>query len=389
MRRALFLSPKVPWPPDDGGRIVAWNLARALRHNGYAPDLVCFSGSRDDAPADALSAVFEESAVIRKNVERQNPTDLLAAFLGGGSYFVRKFDHPSLRRALEARLAVRRYSLTIIDSPYMGVYLDLLQSHADAAGHLLLRLNNVESELLERLAANQSDTLRRTLLRREARRFGDFENDLVRRVGDRRAISERDAAILGERSGVEVGVLPPFLDVDSLPPGDADEIEPGTALSIGDLTWPPNRRGAEWFAAEVWPRVREERPQARWKLVGRGAPASLRRLDGTDGIELRGYVEDALPCFRSAHAVLVPLLDGSGVRIKILTALALGRPVVSTTLGAEGIDGPGVVRADPPERFARETIRILDAPPTVDRRSVEWVREHHDFRRDLDFEAPE
>ncbi len=384
MTRVLQVSSKLPYPPDDGGRIASWNLSRCLRHNGYSIDLICFAKKLSLAQEHSsdLSRVYASVHTIEKDIERQYPLDLLHGLCTGTSYYVRKFRTNEFEARLRDLLAQDRYDATLIDSAHMGVYLPLLYEMPERAGRIILRLHNVEYEILERLARQTRSRIQRWLLHREARLFRVRELELVRQAGDVRAITQRDAEILSRESASPVGVLDPFIDLDEYSPGTADEIEACSLACIGNMGWLPNRNGIVWFCESVWPSVERAFPTARLYVVGKSPPSAVRRLAG-NGVIVSDYVEDARPYFRRCQLFIVPLMEGSGIRIKILTALAMGKRVLSTPIGAEGIDYPGLELGETPEQWFAAIQNVFAQPPGLDMAAAAYARLRFDWRREL------
>ncbi|MCP4592597.1 MAG: glycosyltransferase, partial [bacterium] len=254
MPRILQLSPRLPYPLDDGGRIATWNLSRCLHHNGYELDLIGFA--RDEAAiaaaSEPLSQVFKSVSPVLKNVERQYPATLLRALLTGSSYFTRKYYSSRVAELIRQHVARGRYDATLIDSAYMGVYLPVLRRCGAAVGKIVLREHNVEYELLERLAVGDSNPFYRAVLRREAKLFRRYELELVRQVNDVRMISPRDAEVLAA-AGVQPApaVLAPFVDMDRYHCGRAEQVEPESLVCVGNMAWPPNTNGVQWFCEHV------------------------------------------------------------------------------------------------------------------------------------------
>jgi glycosyltransferase involved in cell wall biosynthesis len=165
-------------------------------------------------------------------------------------------------------------------------------------------------------------------------------------------------------------VIPNAADVDYFQPRPTDPPPDGeTVLFFGLLSTVPNVDGVLFFLKEVWPRIAAERPRARCKVVGANPPPAVRALAGPR-VEITGVVQDLRPHLAAAAAVVVPLRIGSGTRLKIVEAWAMGKALVSTTLGAEGIDGVperDLLIADAPGPFADSVIRLLDDPALRER----------------------
>jgi hypothetical protein len=386
MTQVLHIASKLPYPPHDGGRIASWNLSRCLRHNGYAVHLLCFAKDRSlvSAYSTELSRVFEAVHTVEKDIEQQYPLDLLHALRTETSYFVRKFRTARFERRLREILRRHRFEVTLIESAYMGVYLPILTEMSDRTGRIILRLQNVEYEILDRLATHTPRRLHRALLRREARLFRTHELSLVRQAADVRAITRRDAEILSRQSGASIGVLDAFVDLDEYSPATPDRIEPHSLVCIGDMGWLPNRNGVLWFCEAVWPRVLRAFPEARLYVVGKSPPATVRRLT-KDRVVVTGYVNDARPYFHRAQLVIVPLMEGSGVRIKIITALAMGKRILSTSIGAEGIDYRRLEIKETPEEWFDAIHKMFEQAPEVDVEAAAYARARYDWRREFHF----
>ncbi len=385
MKHILQISSRLPYPLDDGGLIASWNLSRCLHHNGYHIDLLCFA--RDSAAVDAsrkpLSSVFNSVTAVVKNVERQYPMTLLRSMLKRTSYFVEKFYEEELAEHLRDAYSRQTYDVTLIDSAFMGVYAPRLREFANAAGRIVLRGHNVEFELLDRLAKGEKRPWYKPLLHREARLFKKFELNLVENVDQVCTITARDAEVLKQAgAAVDPMVLSPFIDMDRYNADGDDLPEPGSLVCVGNMAWMPNRNGVLWFCEQVWPKVRAAHPEAKFYIVGKNPPPEISRLDG-DGVVVTGYVEDERPFIARAHLFIVPLLEGSGIRIKILTAMAMGRSVLSTTVGAEGIAWDGLKVCDESNDWVSAIVSHLKAPPTVRTDAVEHVRRHYDWRKEL------
>lgn len=184
----------------------------------------------------------------------------------------------------------------------------------------------------------------------------------------------------------DMTVIPITVDTDELTPvarqAGADHI-----LHIGTMYWPPNIDGILWFIRQVYPRIRAERPDVTFDVVGARPPQEIVSLGGPGtGINVTGYVPDPTPLLQQAGAMVVPLRAGGGMRVKILNALAQGLPIVSTTLGCEGIDvqhGRHILIADTPDEFARATLGLLQDPrlaSTLGRHGRELAQAKYDYR---------
>jgi glycosyltransferase involved in cell wall biosynthesis len=194
-----------------------------------------------------------------------------------------------------------------------------------------------------------------------------FEGQALRRFERVIAVSERDARVFRDGYGVaHAEAIPTGVDLDFFAwqaPPPVDEAHPPTVVFTGSMDWRANIDGVHFFLDQVWPRVLVARPQARFVVVGRNPPASLQAAARqSKNVEFTGFVDDVRPFAHAAHAFVIPLLVGGGTRIKAFEAMALGCPVLSTTIGMEGLDAePGThfVQRDEAAALAEALLQLL------------------------------
>jgi glycosyltransferase involved in cell wall biosynthesis len=228
---------------------------------------------------------------------------------------------------------------------------------------VILDEHNIEYEVAQRLARGESSPLRRVFHTIEARRVRRVEQAAWRSAHSILVTSDREASLIrDEHADVRVVVVPNGVDVAAFAPTAAVPPEPGLVVFNGVLDYRPNLDAARWLVDEVWPRVRAAAPAARLLIVGRASAADRRRLEH-DGVATTGEVPSVAPLLARAAVIVVPVRVGGGTRLKVVEGLAMGRPIVSTTLGCEGIDvidGEHLLVADTPEAFAAATVRLLN-----------------------------
>lgn len=225
--------------------------------------------------------------------------------------------------------------------------------------------HNVEHMIWRRMAAVEPKRWRRALLEREARKLQLYEADACSRVGLTIAVSEDDRDRLAANApGSLVTAVPTGVDVDYFAPQEVPEI-PDRLMFTGSMDWQPNEDGIGWFLDEVLPRIRARIPSVTLTIVGRNPSTRLVAAAQRAGAGVTGTVDDVRPYMAEAPVYVVPLRIGGGTRLKILEALAMGKALVSTTVGAEGlplVDGRHFVAADDPQRFADATVALLRDP---------------------------
>jgi polysaccharide biosynthesis protein PslH len=210
--------------------------------------------------------------------------------------------------------------------------------------------------------AESASGMRRTLLSIERRRMASYVNSRLDEFAAVIAVSNEDAELFRSIVDVPTFVVPNGTALEPVgaqpPPG------PPELLFTGTMGYAPNRDGILWFVSEIWPRILTEVPEARLLVVGRRPDGQIQRLASDDlRIEVTGEVPEMGPYFERATAVVVPLRSGGGTRLKILDAFAFGRPVVSTSIGAQGIEvrhGEQLLLGDKPNEFAKQVVRLLN-----------------------------
>ncbi len=363
--RLLVLSPFLPFPPDDGGRIRVYHIVTglALRHD---VELLALAPP-GRAAAEAAEALRARG--IRVHVVVQRPRRLaaaLAALPSGRSYYATRFDSPRFHETLRRLIRDRGYDAVQCELPY------LFQHHRPGDPPWVLDQHNVEAVLHERLAA-QARGLRalpyRVYARREARLRRLEELGACRAADHVLFVSDTDRlTITADVPTLRATVAPNGVDLERftpLPPRSAPR-----AVFVGKMDYRPNADGVRWFVRDVLPLVRAAVPEFTLDVVGSSPPRAVRRLARVPGVHVLGRVPDPRPWLRDAAIVVVPLRAGSGTRLKILEAWAAGRPVVSTTVGAEGLDavhGRHLLLADDAPGFARAVRRLLADPGLRDR----------------------
>jgi polysaccharide biosynthesis protein PslH len=355
--RILFVTETIPFPLDTGGRIKTHQTLRLLarRHEVHLHAFIRTPREREHLAA--LEGVC--ASVVLHLVERSvagEVSDLLSSAVRRQPFSIRRHWRSRVAGAIAEDAARVAPDLVYCD------HLSTLQYGLPLRLPVFHDAHNVEFALVKRFAEAHRVSARGWLATVEWRALRAYERRVYPACGAISAVSEIDAAALRALAGPApaIHVIPIAFDASAFAP--RTDIHPGAAvLFVGGLHWPPNEAGVAFFAREVWPRVRTHRPDATCVVVGR-ATASQRAALQREGLSIVGYAESVEPHFAAARVFVVPLLAGGGMRVKILEAFARGVPVVSTRVGAEGIDGVDgehFLLADGPDDLARATLDLL------------------------------
>jgi glycosyltransferase involved in cell wall biosynthesis len=361
--RILWVKAGKILPVDTGGKIRSYNLLRELAALHETVLLSYYSGARDEAYEEELGRHLPGAVALHTGTgdagKLRQGLHYLARLHARAPYAVTKFTSPLVRRLVAGWMGERRFDVAVCD---------FLSASLNFPRHLrtptVLFQHNVESALWRRQAEHAPDPLRRAVFRLEAAKMLAYERAAVRRFHHIIAVSEHDRALMSEMTGPErITVVPTGVDIKKYAARAASgpEVKEGLVLFLGSMDWEPNIDGVEYFCREVWPRVLASVPAARFRIVGRNPHPQVRRL-ASDSIEVTGTVPSVVEHLQEAAVVVVPLRIGGGTRLKIFEAMATGKAVVSTTIGAEGLDvhdGRDILLADDAETFADSVVRLL------------------------------
>jgi sugar transferase (PEP-CTERM/EpsH1 system associated) len=356
----LIVSTRFPFPPRWGFATRVYQLARHLAERHDVTLLSPGDGVEDDQ-VEALRTEFPVVVVRRGHRAqiRAKRARQLTALVGRQSFHSREFLRGELQDAVDGLARERRFEVVQIESSVLGGL------RFPSEPRLVLDEHNIEYELFRRMQAGERSLARRAFYRREHARFRPFEQELWRRVDGCVVTSVREQEIVRTHApATPCTVVANGVDVDYFSPS-AEEVEPDTLVFNGVLDYRPNLDAALFLVDEVLPRVRAVVPSARLTVVGRGAASDLARLRKHPGVRVTGEVPDVRPYLAGSSVVVVPIRIGGGTRLKVVEGLALGRPMVTTTLGCEGIDvddGEHVLIRDDADAFAAAVATLLADP---------------------------
>lgn len=357
--RVLWLTPRIACPPDTGGTIVTYYLLRHLARRGHHVTVWPISEVRGTPQLgegiELLSQTFP--------VPRQHSLGcLLLSTLTARPYAISRYLDRTASREIAKALDHSRYDVVQVDHLHLAEYSLAVERRKQPPRVLLV--HNVESVLWERLADVEPHLVKKAFWKHQAWKLRRYEAAVLSQYDAVVALSPIDAARLQQLCPcAHVVAIPPGVDNGLFHSSDISE-EPYSVAFLGPLDWWPNADGARWFCREVWPKVKTRVPRARCYIVGRHPPTDLLSYTHQDVI-LMGYVPDVSHIIACASVFVVPIRIGSGVRLKILHALAMGKAVVTTSLGCEGlelVDGKHLWIADTAQEFADRVSALLQDP---------------------------
>lgn len=393
--RILYLFPQFPWPPDSGGKIVTYHMLRHMAKN-HQITLWTFAQDRRDYQNLSHLKSYCDRIELFPARRRLQPVALVRALFGKLPYKALRWHDRGVAARLRELLAREHYDIIHAQNLTTAQYLTGRES-----GATLYYKENLEALILSRYAEVVRLAPLRWLLRREAAKTLRLELHLAQLCDQLVVISDADGARLCEMdpslspahvpAGVDVEYFQPEYKLQfasrqaeaSTPQPGEGEPEPATVLFTGSLYYYPNQDAILFFMQSIWPKLREAMPDARFIIAGQKPSRMIRALAEQPGVEVHADVPDMRPLFARATVYAVPLRVGGGMRLKILEAMAMGKAVVSTTLGAEGLEytpGRQLLPADDAEIFAAQVVRLCrnaEARQSLEREARDWVVRHY------------
>jgi glycosyltransferase involved in cell wall biosynthesis len=359
--KILQMCIRVPYPPTDGGSIAMYSLGQSLIKQGAEVKILAMNTTRHYVKLDTLPAEYKMKTKIEAvNIDtRIKPFDAFKNLFSNKSYNIKRFDNLSFHQKLRSVLAGEKFDVVQFESLFAGPYLQTVRENSKAK--CVLRAHNIEHLIWQRMAATDKNFLKKKYLRLLASRLKKYESEIIGKFDALLPMTKEDAKIFtGMNSAVPQKIIPIGLDPHIY---SYDENRPRelSIFHLGSMDWMPNQEAVDWFLENCWQEIKKKLPSLKLYLGGRGFPDSL-KIDDRQ-IIYDNTVSNAVDYMKNKSMMIVPLLSGSGMRVKILQAFALGLPVVSTSIGAEGIectDGENIVIADAPADFSNAILKLMN-----------------------------
>lgn len=382
----LQLCKKYPFPPKDGETVAILNLAVALHNLGATVDLLAMNTLRHESRVNGQAHYSFYREV--ETVPVDNQIKILPAFLNlfsHKSYHIERFESADFSLKLKEMLLNTAYDVVQLETLYLATYIPVIRKYSKAK--IALRAHNVEFEIWERIVNNSSPNPKYWYLNYLAKKLKNYECHQLSQYDLLAAISQRDWEKYRELGYKGPGLVVPIgFNPKAYRPVYPDYRDVLSIGFIGSLDWLPNLRGMEWFLADIWPGIHAKYPKLELHIAGRNTPAWLLQLEKKN-IIVHGEVDDAQAFIKKHNIALVPLRSGSGMRVKILEAMALGKVVLTTSLGLEGIlarDGQEVLIADNYNEFIAKIHHCQVAPDRlslIGQNARSLVERHYDRER--------
>jgi sugar transferase (PEP-CTERM/EpsH1 system associated) len=380
--RILWLKTELLHPVDKGGKIRTYQMLKELRREHHITYLTLDDGAASPDARERAAEYCNELVTIPHRVREKFSagfyTELARNLYSRLPYAIKKYESAQMRLEIEERARTGEFDVVICD--FLTPFVNLPRNLPSAT---VLFQHNVEAMIWKRHYEVQSNPVKKAYLYDQWRKMHGFEREASRRFDWVVAVSREDREMMASEYGLEnVSDVPTGVDTDYFRPRGMEKTEPHTLVFTGSMDWLPNEDAIRYFTSAIWPQVKRDLPEVKLIVVGRNPYPSLVELSKSDpSIMVTGRVEDVRPFMERAAAYIVPIRIGGGTRLKIYEAMAMEKPIISTTIGAEGLpveNGVELLLADTPESFARECVRVLKDESyarSIGQRAAQRVRE--------------
>lgn len=363
-----MLCNKSPYPPSEGGPMAMNSIVNGLIEAGHKVKILAVNSEKyhikeEDIPVSYKEKTNIEFVDINLSIK---PIEALKNLFSDKSYHVERFISEDFKQKLIEILNKDKYDIVQLEMIYMAPYIETIRSHSDAL--IVLRAHNVEHLIWDRIAKKTNFPLKKWYLKHLVRTLKEYELNAINKVDGIAAITYRDAAFFRGETAIPVVDIPFGVNPEEFTPCYEINERP-TLYHIGSMNWMPNTEGIKWFLKNVWSKLHEREPDIQLNLAGRHTPKWMKKLK-MKNVNVHGEVPDAKEFIKDNDIAIVPLLSGSGIRIKIIESLAMGKTVITTTIGAEGIqysEYNNIIIADTPTKIVETICRITKDPEEIRR----------------------
>jgi glycosyltransferase involved in cell wall biosynthesis len=361
--KILQICQRPPHPPIDGGAIGMDNITQGMLELGHEVKVLTVATSKHPVQYDKISKDYIKKTGLEA-VFIDTSIHVMDAFINlfeSDSYNVKRFVSADFERKITEILGQHDYDIILLESLYVSPYIDLIRSFSNAK--VVLRSPNVEYVIWERVADNSNNILKKSYLSLLAKRLKVYEQSVLEKLDGIASVTKEDLALFKEMGFKRKGIAVPtgiIIDKDLFV--EIEQEEELSVFHIASMNWLPNVEAVDWFLKNVWNLVLLEVPQAKLYLAGRDMPDWLLKHKQKNVVVI-GEVANARDFYRSKKIMVVPILSGGGMRVKIIEGMAIGKTIVSTTIGAEGIHcehGKHILIANSPTDFAAAVIQCLE-----------------------------
>jgi len=362
--KILQLCNKVPYPPHDGGSVAILNMARSFVKNGHEVAIMAMSTAKhnyrvEDLPEELTRDI--EFIFVDVDTEISPMKMFINLFFSRMPYIALRFDHQYFSDILVALIKKRQFDIIQLEGLYLKPYLDIIRKNSK--GLVSYRAHNVENEIWRRIAENTAGFFRKWYLKILARRLEKYEQQLINQYDLLLPISNDDQHEFSQMGNVKPSHVTYHGIADNGFKKDGVVSDPKELFYIGSLDWIPNQDALSWFLDNVWVVSRSRYPDLNFHVAGRNAPEWLVSKFRKTGVTYHGEVNSSEDFIDNYSVMVVPLFAGSGLRIKIVEAMARSKAVITTKIGAQGLNitpGNEILVANTADEFRQAIENMIE-----------------------------
>lgn len=365
----LQLTSRIPYPLTDGGAIGIYNLTKYLHIAGHRITLLSLNTNKHFQNPDVMRDICQDIQTSTINTDITIFNALKNLLVTTFPYNAERFFSNEFARLLQSTLQQKKFDIIHVDSAFMLWYIDTIResfSSPQDCPPIILRAHNVEYLISERLARNPENPFKRWYLKVLAKRMKNFEKTYFQKCDGILAITREDEQLIRSLGYTKpVGIMPAGVDTQFFSPNDIIQPKQNTIFFFGSLDWMPNIEAVHWFMDAVWQKIHEKLPELEFHIGGKNPPPEIQRYADNQKVFLHPNVASAPDFMQQFNIMVVPLLSGGGMRLKIVEAMVMAKPIISTTIGAEGISGqpqPHLIRADSPDEIVDAIVQLFHDP---------------------------
>lgn len=387
--RILQLCNKVPFPPKDGGSIATYCLSKGFGEQKHYVTILAMNTTKHRVDISAISEKLQENVeLIGININ----TDITPAKAAQNLFFSRlpynaiRFISEDYAVKLKEVLQNQTFDIIQLEGLYLCPYITEIRKLSKAK--IVLRTHNIEHEIWQRTTALEKNLLKKKYLSILTKRLKRFETGFINQYDLLVPITQRDGLLFDKLGNTKpVCIIPTGIETNLYSIETEESVEFPSLFFIGALDWSPNQEGLLWFLNYVWPKIMKSYPAVKLHIAGRNAPGWFIEKLRCPNTLFHGELDDAAEIFRSKAIMIVPLLTGSGMRIKIIEGMAAKKAIVTTSKGTEGIpatNGKNLIIADNPDQFATEIKTLVENREICDeigKNAFTFVAENFDNRK--------
>ncbi|WP_158288514.1 glycosyltransferase family 4 protein [Mucilaginibacter psychrotolerans] len=384
--RILILTHRVPFPQNGGYPIVVGNTIKGLVTHGHQVSLISINVKKHTDKISERDELLNKIAYTEYDIDTHvSAVEFVSNLFTKNPYNIDKYYTAGFEKLLVQNLKDNTYDIVQLEGLFVAPYLSAIRKASRAK--VIYRAHNIEHQVWRRLAQQKGDPFKKWYLNLLARRVKTYELELLNKFDGIAVFTAQDkTSMLSFGAKIPLQVLPIGVDLTRYCP-EPDKTEYPSLFFLGSLDWLPNREGIEWFIENFHKEIVDGDLKVKFYVAGNSIPEEFDEYEVPGKVFIQGEVDDALEFVNSKSIMIVPLLSGGGMRVKIVEGMAMQKCIISTTIGAEGInftDGKDIIIANNADEFYKAMLRCIrdeEYSRTVGKNARLLIEQQHDVNK--------